>query len=34
MRAIADGTAYQNPSTIDDPQILEEIDEVLQNRRG
>ena len=30
MRAIADGRAYEVPSTIDDPAILDELGEALQ----
>ena len=30
MRQIADGEAYKTPATIDDPAILDEIDESLQ----
>ena len=32
MRAIADGEAWKMPATIDDPAILDEITEVLQQR--
>ena len=32
MRAIADGEAWKMPATIDDPVILDEITEVLQQR--
>ena len=32
MRAIADGEARKTPATIDDPAILDEITEVLQQR--
>ena len=32
MRAIADGETYKMPATIDDPVILEEIDEALKER--
>ncbi|MBK9180602.1 MAG: propionyl-CoA synthetase [Acidimicrobiales bacterium] len=33
MRAIADGRAYQVPSTIDDPVVLDEIGAALDDRR-
>ena len=32
MRAIADGEAYKMPATIDDPAVLQEIDEALKAR--
>ena len=33
IRQIADGESYTVPSTIDDPKILEEIRETLEERR-
>jgi propionyl-CoA synthetase len=32
MRKIADGQPYTVPSTIDDPAILQEIEEALRKR--
>jgi propionyl-CoA synthetase len=32
MKKIADGDAWSMPATIDDPQVLDEIDEVLKSR--